>query len=106
MNRIQIEEHNLHLIKGILKETLLQNSCKVFIFGSRAGNTALKYSDVDLALDYNKKPLPLAIHASLSSAFEESLLPYTVDIVDINSASKDFIASIKDDIVRIDYDEE
>ncbi|GMO33969.1 MAG: nucleotidyltransferase domain-containing protein [Termitinemataceae bacterium] len=97
---IEIEDKHLNLIKNILNSVITSNY-KAYIFGSRARNTALKYSDVDLAIDYDEKSLPFTVYAALSSAFEESLLPYTVDIVDLNAISKDFLSAIKNDLVRI-----
>lgn len=62
---------------------------KVWVFGSRAKNKAQEYSDLDLALETERK-IKSKIINQLKEAFEESLLPYTVDVLDINTISKSF----------------
>ena len=54
---------------------------KVWVFGSRATGRARRYSDLDLLIDAGR-PLSLAEAALLREGFEESDLPYRVDIVD------------------------
>ncbi|KZX12144.1 nucleotidyltransferase domain-containing protein [Methanobrevibacter curvatus] len=63
--------------------------CEVFVFGSRLNGNSWKFSDLDLAfkcedcLDFKRK-------VKLSIEFEDSDLPYKVDLVDYNKASEDF----------------
>lgn len=80
------------IVKTILEETIFF-PCQVFIFGSRAKNKAQDYSDLDLAL-HTKEKINAKISTQLKNAFEESLLPYTVDVVDINAISTSFKAIV------------
>lgn len=81
--KLNIEAEDLKIVKFILKNNIPENA-KVWVFGSRAKeNGKVKpFSDLDLALDFGRK-LTLEELASLSKEFEESLLPYKVDLVDL-----------------------
>ncbi|PNU04757.1 nucleotidyltransferase family protein [Novosphingobium guangzhouense] len=63
------------------------------IFGSRAGGVPKPWSDLDLALD-GPQPLSLAAMAELAEAFDESALPFKVDLVDRRTVSDAFGAII------------
>jgi predicted nucleotidyltransferase len=90
---IQIEADDLDIIQSLLHKHLPRNS-KVWIFGSRAKGTARKYSDIDLAIDLLGAPLPLDLISDLSTDFEESELPFKVDLIDWNAIDPDFRALI------------
>lgn len=59
----------------------LSPAAQVWVFGSRASGRARRYSDLDLAIDAGRR-LTIDEMAILREAFEESDLPYRVDIVD------------------------
>jgi type I restriction enzyme S subunit len=86
------------IIKQILEKELPND--EVIIFGSRANGTAKPYSDIDLAvisengIDKNKL-------WELREAFEESDLPFCVDVLDWNRLSKSFQDSIKSDYKKL-----
>lgn len=63
------------------------------VFGSRAGGTPKPWSDLDLVLE-GEAPLPLPLLAALAEAFDESALPWKVDVVDRRSVSQPFGAII------------
>jgi len=58
----------------------------VLIFGSRAKGVFHKGSDVDLAID--NSDISLKTICKIKSDFEESSLPYRVDVVDVKSLNK------------------
>ena len=58
-------------------------------FGSRINETSKDYSDLDLALVGAAK-LDTAVMGNLREAFEESDIPFRVDILDWHSISKEF----------------
>lgn len=68
------------MVLAVISEYLPQGG-KVWAFGSRATGRARRYSDLDLAVDAGR-PLTLDEAAMLREAFEESDLPYRVDVVD------------------------
>lgn len=59
------------------------------MFGSRADWTTKNSSDLDLALEGESK-LDYKITSILDNAFEDSDLPYTVDIIDMNAVGDNF----------------
>ena len=69
---------NAHIKKG-----------KVYAFGSRYKNNNRKFSDFDIAIDTGEK-LSFEFLNLLKDAFEESDLPYRVDIIDYNNISDKF----------------
>ena len=69
---------NAHIKKG-----------KVYAFGSRYKNNNKKFSDFDIAIDTGEK-LSFEFLNILKDAFEESDLPYRVDIIDYNNISDRF----------------
>ena len=85
---VDIRPDHLEIVQGILRE-YLPGGVKVWVFGSRADWTTKDSSDLDLALE-SKSKLDRKVLGALADAFEDSDLPYTVDIVDINRVSDDF----------------
>ncbi len=61
----------------------------VWAFGSRARGHAKPYSDLDLAI-LGGSPLPDRLMFDLKEAFDESDLPFAVDVVDWAGASGSF----------------
>jgi len=76
-------------IKKIIFRYLDSNKDKVFVFGSRAAGKARKFSDIDIGIISDKK-IPWLKLSLIEEEFENSDLPFTVDIVDFRSASERF----------------
>ena len=91
---IDVAEHHLETIKRILAEYV--GDCEVRAFGSRSNGKAEEYSDLDLAIIGNDK-LEQRDKMLLREAFEESDLPFRVDIIDYNAVSESFRAIIDND---------
>ena len=69
----------------------------MWVFGSRAENKQKPFSDLDLAIDA-KNPLSYSILVDLKNDFEDSDLPYKVDVVDwhlIDEAFQDKIGGYR-----------
>ena len=98
---IHIDENHLNVIASIVKNVAELEKSLVYLFGSRIQGKSVKHSDIDMAIDYNGSVLPDAVKMKLSSLFENSLLPYSVDIIDINSVSPVFKSKIERDFVKI-----
>ena len=89
MNRpVDIAPNHLDVVLGILYKHL-PAGVKVWVFGSRADWTTRDSSDLDLALE-DDSALDYDTIMSLETAFEESSLPYKVDVVDLNRVSDSF----------------
>ena len=99
--KIDLRPDYLELVKTILRKNLSE-SAKVYAFGSRVKGTAKAFSDLDLAIDMGCKKLPAKTMNSLLSDFEESNLPYKVDVVDFNDISPEFQKIVEKDKVVVD----
>ena len=73
---------------------------EVLAFGSRARGQAKPYSDLDLAV-LGDDPLGLHKVAELKEAFEESDLPFKVDVVEWAQTDARFRDVIRRDAVRV-----
>ena len=85
---VDIRPDHLEMVQDILRERL-PAGFKVWVFGSRATWTTKDSSDLDLAVEGDAK-LDYKAMVGLEVAFEESDLPYTVDVVDLNDVSSSF----------------
>jgi uncharacterized protein len=75
-----IDNHHLDIVKAILHQQIPQY--EVWAFGSRVhGQHLKKFSDLDLVI-INDKSLSLDEIIDLKTAFDESDLPFRVDIVE------------------------
>jgi type I restriction enzyme S subunit len=63
--------------------------CCVYAFDSWYKGTSKSYSDLNLAFD-GGKPLDIIRIQQLKEAFEDSSLPYRVDVVDYRAVSEEF----------------
>ena len=68
--------------------------CEVWVYGSRATGAAKPYSDLDLVI-VGEAPAPVRTLALLENAFEESDLPFRVDVADWASLSESFRAVVE-----------
>ncbi len=95
---IQLKDEEIVLIKTLFRENL--PDVEVWVFGSRSLNTASHYSDLDLLLK-GKGPLSLGALARLSEQFEESNLPFKVELVDWERVSDEFKSTIQKSMERL-----
>jgi len=84
---IDVAEYNLETIKRILAKYAAD--CEVRAFGSRVNWTAKDYSDLDLAIIAQGK-IDRRTMTLLREAFEESKLPFRVDVLDWHAISGEF----------------
>ena len=84
---INVSSDVLAKIKNILKKHFPDAEFRAF--GSRVSGKAKPYSDLDIAV-VGKRELDFATLNNLKYAFEESELPFRVDIIDWNSTSESF----------------
>ncbi|MDF1583102.1 MAG: nucleotidyltransferase domain-containing protein [Methyloprofundus sp.] len=73
---------------------------EVWAFGSRVTGKAKQFSDLDLAI-ITQQSLPLSEYAIIKEAFDESDLPFKVDIVDWAATSINFQEIIKANKVSV-----
>ncbi len=81
------QDRYLAEILRILRGSLGDTKCRVYLFGSRAGGRPHAASDFDLAVD---APADIARRLGLArEMLEESNIPLTVDLVELRTASDD-----------------
>ncbi len=96
---VDIRDDHLAMVQDILYKHLPRD-VKVWVFGSRANWTTKDSSDLDLALEGTAN-LDHKVMVGLEAAFEESELPYTVDVVDLNAVSHTFKQIVKEQRVPL-----
>ncbi|MBN1959455.1 MAG: nucleotidyltransferase domain-containing protein [Deltaproteobacteria bacterium] len=95
---IELNAYELATTCDILKRYIKDGI--VLAFGSRCNGEARKYSDLDLAICSNT-PLDDLAFANMRADFDDSNLPFRVDIVNWADLDEDFQAAIKQKSVEI-----
>ena len=93
---IYLEEKYKKMLFAILKRYPYSFS----LYGSRAKGTQHRTSDIDICF-FEK--IPLAIQSRIKEDFEESNLPYSVDLSDFNSMDHHFQQSITKDCIELRF---
>lgn len=76
---------------------LMVPSSEVWAFGSRCKGTARKHSDLDLLVKGPRRLDVLKLE-EVREAFQESLLPFRVDVADWHALSDDFRRMLEKDL--------
>lgn len=92
---IQIEEKHRKLITEIMQKYQFD----FFVFGSRAKGLARPLSDLDLCI---KSQVSKSTIRRLQDEFEESDLPYKVDLILWGEISNAFKKNIESDLILFD----
>lgn len=98
MPSLDIRPDHLHIVRDILQKHVPNH--EVWAFGSRAKWTARETSDLDLCVQ-GDEPLSFESMGLLRAAFEESDLPYKVDVVDWATTGEAFRKIIERDKVIV-----
>ena len=88
----RLERYKKILLKIIINK--LPNT-KVYLFGSRARSDHSQGSDIDLALDNAGKKIDFKIILNIYSKIEETSIPLTIDLVDLNNIDSNFKKAIE-----------
>ena len=94
---MQLAESHQRCIGAILRQQLTTQ--KVYLFGSRATQTAQKFSDVDICLV--GEALSFTQMLALKELFSDSDLPYFVDIVQKSDLSESFYKALQKDFIEM-----
>ena len=84
---IDLSPEHLEIVKRLLKSRA--GGREVWVYGSRVKGNARKYSDLDLVIKGNQR-IQQNVLLGLKEAFEESDLPFCVDVLDWNRISDEF----------------
>ena len=96
---LDMAEDHAAIVREVLRRCLPAGA-QAFVFGSRAHGRARRYSDLDLALAWDR-PFGLDLLGQIAEALSESDLPYKVDIVDLASVDPGFRARIMAEAVLV-----
>lgn len=86
---MSLDDKTKKILKMVIFKYLNSNEVKVFVFGSRATNTNVKFSDIDLGLISAKK-IGYNTVLKIEEELENSNIPYRVDVVDFSKVSDKF----------------
>lgn len=96
--RLGLAPRHVHLVTELLASYVPGRP--VWAFGSRTSEKSRRYSDLDLAVG-GLTPLPAGARMELADAFDASILPVEVDIVDLNDVDATFRSRIEPDFLLI-----
>ena len=91
---IYAKEHHLQIIRDILKKY----PYTFYAYGSRVKGTHRILSDLDICF---MEAIPFNVQAHLDEEFEESDVPFIVQVVDFHLMSPEFQQLIQNDLVLI-----
>lgn len=94
---IHLEAQENKIVQG----ALAKYPYRFYVFGSRATGKNRQFSDLDLCYLESISPRDLS---NILTEFEESDLPFKVDMVDFNKCSKDFQGYIKKNMVSFEIE--
>lgn len=92
MNRVR--EEAIEELRRRVLAALGARKAAVWLFGSCARGEARQHSDIDIAILPGEE-LPIGFFATLEADFEESAIPYDVDLVDLRRAPPKLIDEIR-----------
>lgn len=91
---IYMDPKHLKMVKDILNKY----PYTFYVYGSRVKGSLHKNSDLDICF---VDQIPYNIQSHIEEEFEESDLPFQVDLSDFNLMSKEFQELIKNDLILI-----
>jgi predicted nucleotidyltransferase len=89
---VDLKPHELEVVRNILNRFV--PSAEIIVFGSRIHGTAKPWSDLDLAIKANSA-LDWKLLAEIKETFQESELPFRVDVLDWNDITESFRKAIE-----------
>jgi predicted nucleotidyltransferase len=90
----EIAQRELDKVRRIILERLEGRRVRVYLFGSRARGDAMRWSDVDVAVE-PLEPLPDLLLGDIQEALEESDVVYKVDLVDLSRMDAEFRSEVE-----------
>ena len=87
--------------ESIIKSILAEYPYEFYYYGSRVKGDYTKSSDLDILLK-NDEEVPYSIIEDIELKFNESLVPYIVNISQFVNIDENFYNLIKGDLVKIE----
>lgn len=95
---IDIMPDDLETVRGILSSFVPDREVRAF--GSRVSRNAKEFSDLDLAV-MGDSEIPSSVFADMKESFNESSLPFKVDLVDWATTKDNFRRIIEKEYVVV-----
>ncbi|NTW53778.1 MAG: nucleotidyltransferase domain-containing protein [Chlorobaculum sp.] len=89
---VDLKPHELEVVRNILKRFV--PDAEIIVFGSRIHGTAKPWSDLDLAIK-GESALDWKLLVEFKETFQESELPFRVDVFDWNDIADSFRKAIE-----------
>lgn len=86
----QFDEKCLNSVKQEMLRLVDGYDGRVFLFGSRAKGVARRGSDIDIGIEGMPSALVRKLAIQMNLFWEESFVPYHLDIVDFDKVRDDF----------------
>lgn len=96
---VQLSPGQTELILRLIEKHLGSRAYRIFVFGSRAKGNARPNSDLDLMIDAETELGPAK--GALVEEFEQSDLPFKIDLVEKISLSNSFLKNVQDELVEL-----
>ena len=84
-----INRKYIDITREIILSIIDRNNTTVFLFGSRAENSARSNSDIDIGFMCEKK-IEDKLFNRIRAALDESIVPFHVDLIDFNNCDTRF----------------
>lgn len=81
-------------LRRMVLDALGDVQAEVWLFGSCARNEARQHSDIDVGI-LPGDLLPAGFFGELEADIEESSIPYDVDLVDLRTATRNFLEAVR-----------
>ncbi len=81
-------------LRRMVLDALGEHDAEVWLFGSCACGEPRQHSDIDIAI-LPRDGLPSSFFAGLAADFEESTIPYDVDLVDLRRADAALVDEVR-----------
>jgi hypothetical protein len=98
---MNVSERDLTTLRAILRRSFPRAGVQFYLFGSRVNGGARPDSDLDVLI-VSDVPVPPRVLGDVREAFEESRLPFRVDVVDAGSLSDDFHRRIAPNAAKLE----
>jgi uncharacterized protein len=89
---VDLKPHELEVVRNILNRFVPE--AEIIVLGSRIHGTAKPWSDLDLAMRA-ESALDWKLLAEIRETFQESELPFRVDVLDWNDITESFRNAIE-----------
>ena len=96
-----LDKRHIDFIIQVLQTNIPQKEAEFYIFGSRAKESYKEYSDIDIAVKIPNEKISADTLGKILIDFNDSTLPYEVDVIDLNAIDDKFKNLIQDSLVKL-----